>query len=574
MGRRTAHLRRCMGRTPIPQVSNPILLHDLGFSDLVQVIPPGVELSPHTKVAARDRGKAPGHPTPAGWTGTRGWIDIQPDRSTVLTWLEQGSNLGLHGRRFPGIDIDIDDEQLAEIACVVMREHFGTGPVRLSRGSRRLFVVRTDEPFGKIKLTATRDGVTHAIEVLGDGQQYLVYGTHPSGELYRWDGRPLEAYTPGEIPLVTRGQVIAALRAFGELVGHKWEIKITGTGELKDRTAVVEYHPWLLAPSIEELRETVAKVPNPAGWGWDEMVRFGYAIKAAAGPEHLADALEIFLEWESRWEAGNKGSDPELMTQKFLDMAPKGSVGWPYVQSWVPATEEFASDPTLMRIVSEMDAERLTHDSGALSDALDAINYVKHVPFEDPAIPSVLRRISEKCSAIPDPGQRAYAEALLLKGLERHVGRYNAAHVLQSITRADDRLAPFVTAAGKQLLRMADARELDPRKKYLVDGMIPAGSVGELIAGWGCGKTWLLIELVMSVAFGVPFFGRHVMQGPVLYLAYEGRMGLWMRFAGWLVRRGYLPARYSMAELNTVLEGRVYVAAAPPGWITPHGKPG
>src|SRR5690606_1823325 len=81
-------------------------------------------------------------------------------------------------------------------------------PVR-ERGNapRALFVFRRvgDDPVRKIRVVFEDDkGVTHAVEVLGLGQQYVIAGMHPSGVAYEWrEGRDL-AQTEGElIPMVT-----------------------------------------------------------------------------------------------------------------------------------------------------------------------------------------------------------------------------------------------------------------------------------------------------------------------------------------------------------------------------------
>jgi hypothetical protein len=60
---------------------------------------------------------------------------------------------------------------------------------------------------------------------------------------------------------------------------------------------------------------------------------------------------------------------------------------------------------------------------------------------------------------------------------------------------------------------------------YLVEGIIPARSIGLVVGDSGLGKSPLLYQLGICVAAGVPFLGRPVRQGPTLYLDYENGLG-------------------------------------------------
>jgi AAA domain len=60
---------------------------------------------------------------------------------------------------------------------------------------------------------------------------------------------------------------------------------------------------------------------------------------------------------------------------------------------------------------------------------------------------------------------------------------------------------------------------------YLVKGLIPRAG---LTVVWGppkCGKSFWVFDLAMHVALGIPYRGRRVQQGTVVYLALEGGYG-------------------------------------------------
>jgi len=191
-------------------------LYDLGYTDLVSVIPPGAELTPGSNIKQASLGKVPGMNYLEGWAGY-GWQTA--DGNKVATRIdESGANIGLRARHFPGLDIDSASDGLTVNVHNIAREILGEAPIRLSSGERRMFVYRTDAPFKKKVLEIMLpDGSSHAVEMLGDGQQYLIVGKHPSGSLYRFQKGHSLPKDPGDLPLVHEGLVD---RFFKELAEH------------------------------------------------------------------------------------------------------------------------------------------------------------------------------------------------------------------------------------------------------------------------------------------------------------------------------------------------------------------
>lgn len=107
-------------------------------------------------------------------------------------------------------------------------------------------------------------------------------------------------------------------------------------------------------------------------------------------------------------------------------------------------------------------------------------------------------------------------------------------------------------------LRTVDVEHEDLDPPHLIDGVIPAASVGLLVAPFGMGKTFLSIALGYSVAFGEPWLGEDVNEtGPVRFIAAEGRRTFPIREAGWLVEHGHLPESFTQEQLANVRDGRV-----------------
>lgn len=73
-------------------------------------------------------------------------------------------------------------------------------------------------------------------------------------------------------------------------------------------------------------------------------------------------------------------------------------------------------------------------------------------------------------------------------------------------------------------LKVISAKELSemdlPPLQYIVDGLIPMG-LGLLVAKPKIGKSWMILDLCLSVAAGEPFLGYQTNQHGTLYLALE-----------------------------------------------------
>ncbi|KPQ05470.1 MAG: AAA domain [Rhodobacteraceae bacterium HLUCCA12] len=74
--------------------------------------------------------------------------------------------------------------------------------------------------------------------------------------------------------------------------------------------------------------------------------------------------------------------------------------------------------------------------------------------------------------------------------------------------------------------------------EFLIDGLIETDTLGLIFGDPGCGKSFMAVDLALSVASGAEFHGRGVKQGAVFYIAGEGHNGLVRRFVAWAKHRG------------------------------------
>jgi putative DNA primase/helicase len=349
-------------------------LHAAGFTDLVSVIPPDGKLSPGSKIDPSQRGKCPGKLGPSGWYGyafTKETVGAEQ----IDSW---GANVGLLGTHFPALDIDVDDEELSQALLKLARESFGAAPVRRSTGSRRLLLFRTEEPFSRIRLQMAYEGEEHAVELLGEGRQYVVHGVHPSGEEYRWEGTPLWDEPLTEIPLIKRQDVLDFFDHLTEKLAP-YGVTCTIQGEGKAPGGDVPPQESLLAPNLNELERVVQLIPNPSTWGWDQMVEMGYAIKAAGGE----DADRIFFDWCREWEGGH---DPDTDYRNWDSFKGPYRAGWSWLQEKAgvnTAQEEFSVEaPAPVEDVSFPDSPYVEHtDEWAVHQLLPHVQQsLRYIP--------------------------------------------------------------------------------------------------------------------------------------------------------------------------------------------------
>src|SRR5262245_2064996 len=144
--------------------------------------------------------KAGFHPLPLEGKAPRmpGWqrkFDTTKDeiRLWPKTW-HLAQNTGVLAKFAPAIDIDITIEEAVEALAREFFEERGDVHVRYGKPPKRLIPLRTNEPFAKLSRVFTApNGEQQKIEILGDGQQYVVDGTHPeTRQPYRWHGGDLQ----------------------------------------------------------------------------------------------------------------------------------------------------------------------------------------------------------------------------------------------------------------------------------------------------------------------------------------------------------------------------------------------
>jgi hypothetical protein len=77
-----------------------------------------------------------------------------------------------------------------------------------------------------------------------------------------------------------------------------------------------------------------------------------------------------------------------------------------------------------------------------------------------------------------------------------------------------------------------------PPEQWLIHGIVPKGELTLLYGPSRIGKSFVIIDMLMSLATGRQFAGIDVESVPVLYIVTEGALGLPKRFKAWEVKNG------------------------------------
>lgn len=88
--------------------------------------------------------------------------------------------------------------------------------------------------------------------------------------------------------------------------------------------------------------------------------------------------------------------------------------------------------------------------------------------------------------------------------------------------------------------RFLSVEELEalPPPTWLVPGLFIEGSIAAIYGAPESGKSFLAVDVSMSIASGIAWHGREVAQGAVLYVAAEGAPGIGKRTRAWRADKG------------------------------------
>lgn len=273
-----------------------------------------------------------------------GWTDHATTDADIAAWGRAGHGVGIRGRWFPAVDIDVTDATVSHRLMAAALAHVGMNPVRIGKAPKTLIPCRLTPgaaPFPKLALPFTLpDGSCHKIEILGDGQQWVADAIHPdTGQPYSWpygsaaDRRADQLATlDGDAARDLLDYMKTVLETeFGATVG-------AGTGSATGGGEAVP------AASEADAIRMLWRIPNDGTDGpvsRDEWVALAHAFKGALPPG--SDMVAAETTWE-QWSEQYPGSIPGEAARVFASARPD-KAGYPQLEraamkygGWSPFT--------------------------------------------------------------------------------------------------------------------------------------------------------------------------------------------------------------------------------------------
>jgi hypothetical protein len=280
--------------------------------ELFAVIPPGALLSPGSTVDPNDCGKVPGSYNFATrtWSGRRDFLKAFATEAMINEWSGYpDSNIGLRAKYFPGIDFDVDLDWLVADLLPIAQSHLGPSPVRGRDGSPRVLLMYTlasgAEPIKKYSIRFTLPETAakeHVIEILGDGQSYVLEGRHREGGGYRWNNGtgPVDNKQEKLSPITVEQMRAFVVAVKDKLAGVGATIVIGKSSEVgsssRDGQRRKIGDPALRAYNPNTFASAVRLIPCEEIHARDEWLKLVVAIKAGCGgSEEFYEA--VVLPW-------------------------------------------------------------------------------------------------------------------------------------------------------------------------------------------------------------------------------------------------------------------------------------
>ena len=210
-------------------------------------------------------------PSETNWQNTIGMPGYRDDaiNTGILT-----------GTLYP-LDIDIEEQSIVDEIVVMTEKLFGRTIVRCRQNSpRRLLPYRIENPDARKIIITLSCG---KLGFLGRGQQFVGFGTHPSGADYEWHGKPLDEIEIDALPVIDD----AVIRAFTAWAQERWpspeKAKPNGAGRKRGKA---DFRNTILQEDVEAALKVL-----PCDYDRETWVKLGMSYRAGNGP------YGAFLEW-------------------------------------------------------------------------------------------------------------------------------------------------------------------------------------------------------------------------------------------------------------------------------------
>jgi hypothetical protein len=235
------------------------------------------------------------HDDPGPSPGKRPWGDQwqnsarrEPPVAAVAAPLPGVLNTGILCDGLRPIDFDIDDPTIASRCRAIALSMFGEAPIRMRRDSPRCLVLyRAAEGMPRKRTLA---GTLGKIEVLGYGNQFVAFGTHPDGAELEWFPDAPGQELLDNLPVITEANLDTFFDTCAPIINA--EIK---------RTNGHDHHSSEPQADLLRVATALAQIPNNGPADWDAWNRVGMALWRATGGS--AAGFALFDSWSQQHPA-------------------------------------------------------------------------------------------------------------------------------------------------------------------------------------------------------------------------------------------------------------------------------
>jgi AAA domain-containing protein/primase-like protein len=285
-------------------------------ADLLPVVSnPNAKISPYSKI--KQLGKTPSrYDAGREFVGIKGWTARISTADDVRKWSgELDYGICIQTRSVRAFDVDVTDPVLARKIRCYIEEFFGEElPCRVGNSPKFLLAVKLAGERSKrdIKTAAGK------IEFLGNGQQFVAAGTHPSGPRYEWEGG-----LPAEIPEISPEQLEALWSELQEQFGIEEAPKQRehdanyGNDDLARAASIAEADDQTMA-DLESALDYLAKNTDRASeHNHNSWVDDGMALASLKGTKCEAEVNRLWHQYSATNDAQYTHEETQAKWESF-----------------------------------------------------------------------------------------------------------------------------------------------------------------------------------------------------------------------------------------------------------------
>ncbi|MBO6510140.1 MAG: AAA family ATPase [Roseibium sp.] len=256
------------------------------------------------------------------YPGFDGWQKTEADETKLARWLGNGfkrGGVGVLTRELPAVDLDVQDPDIVEQLVEWCEDNLGQTVRRVGSAPKQLLVFRTDEPFAKVASDKYGDfeGREHKVEILGDGQQFVAYATHPdTRQPYEWVSELGLADTdPDDLPTITEPQARALVEFFESIKPDDWEV-IEPAGKTRHVDTSIPEPERVLTHAKPKVDIATSRLEGALSYLDPDMRMHGWVRVGMALFHQYGGDQEGFRIWDE-WSAHGAKYEPKEMRARW-----------------------------------------------------------------------------------------------------------------------------------------------------------------------------------------------------------------------------------------------------------------